>query len=393
MNEIQPDWDHHTVPAEIHFTEEQTERMTLTSGMNRAENRMNIILSDLDGTLCDTYISTDPESGDRHHLLDPEILAEAKQIPIIVATQRRAKHTCLPELWRQGLVHSGLPIIAENGGVIVLRDKNDLQLFDQVAKPGSFEMARDWLEHAEHEALEIPHELELIKKPGDTMMIARLENELGISTLEDQQLLLEQLRSVDLPSGLTVVSSGDSLCIQDETVNKARGFHVALEWLGLKRSELFVIGLGNGLNDAAIFEEADIGIGVSPEVSHLVDIAMNRGPESTKLVLQHHSKNAFVQVRPEITDLTDDRLKIDQIDAARDIALKKRTILTRRVGKVKAITGMDPVDPVREAEQFAKCTAREKQLGLPPGILVADRRNVIDATVIEHKKLQEEKDE
>lgn len=358
---------------------------------NPSDERPTIVLSDLDGTLCDTY-TFDPETNNHQHAFDPEILTRAQEVPIVVATQRRAKHSSLPELWNQGLVHPGLPIIAENGGVVVIRKPDNSLGFDRLAPKGTFELARDWLEDAEHNVLEVPEGLQLAVKPGDTMLIARLQNEMGQSLPADQEFLLEQLQSVDLPSGLTIVSSGDSLCIQHESVDKGRGFHRALGWLGLERSDVLVIGLGNGLNDEAIFRASDLSVGVSIDVSHLVDVAMIRGPESAKTVLSQTPHKEFVTVPADITDIKDDRFKIDVMDAHIAVALGTRFRATDRIGLVKAIMDIDPVDPVREEEKLADIERIAVDYGAPPELARALLRSVIDVVVQRHHKQKEDRD-
>lgn len=393
MNEHQPNWGQR-LPAPEHIVTHADEMQALWSVRRKtSDNRPNIVLSDLDGTLCDTYESINPETGDRHHRLDPEILAQSAEVPIIVATQRRAKHACLPELWQKGLVHPGLPIIAENGGVIVLRKPDDSVGFDRIVPAGTFQKARDWLDTAQHEALELPRGMELITKPGDTMVIARVQDELRESRPEDQQMLLEQLQSVALPSDLVIVSSGDSLCIQHESVDKGRGLHAALGWLGLDRPDIFVVGLGNGLNDAAIFSEADLSIGVSPEVGHMVDIAMNRGPKSSTTVLREMRDTRLISTPPEIMDLSGEREAIDKLDFLIANIMAERFKVTKRVGKKKALLDIASIDAKREAEQFDACAAREILFGLPKGLLGSITRVVIDEVVKLHKQERENNDE
>lgn len=244
-----------------------------------------VILSDFDLTLCDTF-GFDPATNNHEPQLDQTVIDAAQGNTLVVATARRANHPWLPELWNSGLVAPRMPVITENGGVINVPDgKGSFDHINLVPK-NKIDMMQEWIEDAAGQLHRIPRNQRFIKKLGMTSIIARLQDESGNSTVDHQQILLKDLQDIGIPDGIEVSRTGRSLSIQSEGVNKASGFREVLNLAGVDRRDITVIGIGDAPNDAAIFKEADLSIGVDRRVKNMVNIAMNRGVESTKLVLK-----------------------------------------------------------------------------------------------------------
>ena len=68
-------------------------------------------------------------------------------------------------------------------------------------------------------------------------------------------------------------------------------------------------------------------------------------------------------IPPELAEI---RRSIDNIDAALIHVLAERFKLTRKVGALKARTGLPPADPAREALQIARLRALALEAGLDP---------------------------
>lgn len=244
----------------------------------------SVVLSDFDGTLCDTY-TYDKKTNNHMPSLRSDVVAAAAAHTLIVATARRAMHPAIPAMWESGLVNPAVPIISENGGVLHLLDENNQHQKIQIAPKNSKEKIVEWINVAKVQERLGYAGLTLALKYGDTMVIMRYQDEDGESVRDDQGVLLSQLEELDPPSWLSLVPSGESVCLQDKSVNKAEGFRAALEYLNIKRSEVHVIGIGDAPNDRAIFEESDESVGVNSAVHPYVNVQRTGGVDATLDVL------------------------------------------------------------------------------------------------------------
>lgn len=253
-----------------------------TSMFAEASSRELVVLSDFDHTLCDTY-TFDATTNNHQPLISEELVAAAGCHHLIVATGRRANHPSLPSLWDAGLVHPDLPVIAENGGTLAfhydegpgfldLVDTADLSLLNKVQ------------EDIANEVISVPEGQRLAFKVGRTMLLARIQDKDGVCEPHHQAWLQEQVQPL-LPSRLRAVDTRGSVTIQHRDVDKRSGFQTYLELCGIKRSDIFVVGMGDGPNDKEIFEEADLRIGFSSAVRDLVDIDVPAGPQAAPKIL------------------------------------------------------------------------------------------------------------
>jgi hydroxymethylpyrimidine pyrophosphatase-like HAD family hydrolase len=245
-----------------------------------------IILSDFDYTLCEEY-SFNPDTNDHLAVINTDVIEAAYSHHLIVATSRRANNPTIPTLWESGLIPFRRPIIVENGGVILAKDEDGTIKRINVIQRESLEQLLIARRLIETSLRGIPTGQKLVFKDGLTMMIIRLQDEHGTSLPHHQVWLAEQLRMI-LPqsSSLQIVNTQTSIVLQDQSINKGTAFTNYLNMINLPRSEAYVIGMGDGENDAAIFNEADISLGFSDAVSSIVDIDIPFGVKAIPYILQ-----------------------------------------------------------------------------------------------------------
>lgn len=242
------------------------------------------VLSDFDETMCSSY-GYDVTSKTHWPNIDRQILSEARrmQSPLFIATSRSSNESVVRTACASLVAHRDLPIICENGAVlffpakgeeIVLATDEQMQQIDEI-KGNIFQVGYYFRNR----------EL-LIKNNRIATIEMRIQHMSGVGdpTLygELAQMLLRRL---DL-TNLDLVSSNNSLSIQPRGINKGTAFLQALVMMGLERSSLFVIGLGDAPNDREIFEQADLGIGVRKGAKAHADLVVDEGDRATLLVMQ-----------------------------------------------------------------------------------------------------------
>jgi chorismate mutase len=82
------------------------------------------------------------------------------------------------------------------------------------------------------------------------------------------------------------------------------------------------------------------------------------------------------------------RASIDNIDAALVHLLAERFKITKVVGRHKAVVGLPPMDPDREAEQVARLRALAAESGLDPAFTEAFLRFILDEVIRHHEELR-----
>lgn len=284
MNEHQPDWakpSFREMPKTIETAEDEQQALLSVRAIGR---RMlpSVILSDFDGTLCDQY-STDTEAKTRMPELDPELtkLIRRNDIPLVIATARRWDNPALQVLRKKFVSSPWLPLIAENGGV-TLEGPLGAPTINVDDKDVIWRL-HHWADDAKNR-FPLPTGKEIQVKHGETISVVRLRNTDGSFTVDDQDKLLDMLQGTRLPEDVQIVHGVDSLTIQPSAVDKAAAFRAFIKKIGVSRDDMCVLGIGDGPNDAAIFRESDLSIGVHPRVKDMVDIGLLRGVESTKLL-------------------------------------------------------------------------------------------------------------
>jgi chorismate mutase len=82
------------------------------------------------------------------------------------------------------------------------------------------------------------------------------------------------------------------------------------------------------------------------------------------------------------------RASIDNIDAALVHLLAERFKITKAVGRHKAVVGLPPMDPAREAEQVARLRGLAAEAGLDPAFTEAFLRFILDEVIRHHEELR-----
>ncbi len=81
------------------------------------------------------------------------------------------------------------------------------------------------------------------------------------------------------------------------------------------------------------------------------------------------------------------RRSIDNIDAALIYLLAERFATTKKVGRHKALVGLPPADPEREAEQIARFRSLAQAAGLDTEFSEKFLRFVVDEVIHHHVKI------
>jgi len=83
------------------------------------------------------------------------------------------------------------------------------------------------------------------------------------------------------------------------------------------------------------------------------------------------------------------RADIDRLDEEVIAILSRRFIATQKVGVIKAIKGLEAVDPVREAEQAKRYALLATAHGLSVEVVQKIFRVVIDDVVLNHQAIRD----
>lgn len=84
------------------------------------------------------------------------------------------------------------------------------------------------------------------------------------------------------------------------------------------------------------------------------------------------------------------RSSIDNIDAALILLLAERFKVTKAVGRYKAVAGLPPADPSREAEQIARLRELAASANLDPAFSESFLRFVIAEVIRHHERASTE---
>jgi chorismate mutase len=86
--------------------------------------------------------------------------------------------------------------------------------------------------------------------------------------------------------------------------------------------------------------------------------------------------------------LKDHRAAIDRLDAILVYTLAERFKQTQAVGRLKALHGLSPSDPDREARQMARLDQLAKEADLDPDLAKKFLTFIISEVIRHHEKLQ-----
>lgn len=269
------------------LTAEQREgwREPLAQGVAALGLNQTVVLSDFDYTLCDQYVF-DPSTNNHRPVIRDELVAAAQDQHLVIATARRASNPAIPHMWESGLVDHEQPVIAENGGTILFREGDGQIACMDLVEPEEVQLLKKKAMLALEGVADDPRGRNLVVKEGRTMVLARLQDAQGGTSVADQQWLTGYLRRSLDDGSIKVVDTKTSVTIQSADVSKATGFDTYLDLYGITREEVQVIGMGDGDNDHEIFDVADVSIGFSDAVRDLVDVHVAEGAQAATHVLR-----------------------------------------------------------------------------------------------------------
>lgn len=93
------------------------------------------------------------------------------------------------------------------------------------------------------------------------------------------------------------------------------------------------------------------------------------------------------EIREEILGL---RASIDNIDASLMYLLAERFKFTHRVGELKAVGGVAPADPDREARQITRLNAIAEDAGLDTDFAGKFREFIVSEVIRHHERIARE---
>ena len=241
------------------------------------------LLSDFDYTLCHRYV--EDENDNLAPSIDSEVARQAQRTDLYIATGRRAESVALASIWNSGLYPKDRPLIAENGGVLVYNSATGRKFLDliypwQTKKlPGIKQLMTEALEDLDDD---------YIIKTGRTMIVARLKKEAeeAINPEKHQQLLETVEDTLSTQHEFRAIDNRTSVTVQHRTVSKRVGFAELLKKRRIDRKGMFLVGLGDGLNDTEIFSAADLSIGFNPIVGEMVDTLVEPSDQMTAAILR-----------------------------------------------------------------------------------------------------------
>lgn len=250
MREVLQFIDHFSVPAVISEIDKLAKGRTIQ------------IVSDFDETLCNQYFFS--ENWKTHVPIIKTELSSAAQLlinPLCIATARTAGEYVTWLMWHK-LSRHPMPIVAENGGVLVWPAKKISEpyrtkiLLNQRQKALISEINTRFKEDMMSQ-LEIPKGHELLLREGRfTSVEIRAQEEITKrGTPEDYELIQTQIIQL-LDSCLDeveIVTTGSSLSIQVKGINKNTGLHAAISESGIQLENIFFVGLGDNRNDIPVF--------------------------------------------------------------------------------------------------------------------------------------------
>lgn len=250
-----------------------------------------VIASDLDETLCNTYIF-DAQTNTHVPQLRQEMVDVAKKlpIPILIATGRSTSDPTTAFVWGK-LSRHPFPIIGENGGVIfypqsgkkeILCDTRHIQILQDIQKNVPFFIQKLRQEHIAQDEDEIFFDTN--RKTSIEVRIQHRETKKGNETTHHEaSLLFQELLNIN---EIIAISSGSSVSIHSPSIDKGHAIEHVLTSLVMPRKDVFLITLGDNRNDEKLFHIADISVGVGMETKKFADLWCSEGEWASQRVIE-----------------------------------------------------------------------------------------------------------
>jgi hydroxymethylpyrimidine pyrophosphatase-like HAD family hydrolase len=225
------------------------------------------IVSDIDDTLANTYHYDSQRQIHVPHISGNLIThAQHLQRPLLLATGRPNTDPVVASVWLL-LSKPILPIIVENGGAIFHPTTNDIQVLITSEQTKLLNKAKKLVLQKISSTLSISHDDEIhIDKSRLTSIEIRIQNHItkvGSSIVHTEAAKILQ-DSFD-PSQLVAISSGSSVSIHTPDISKGVATLAVLSQLGVQRTEITLLALGDNHNDSSLFSIADISVGVGKD--------------------------------------------------------------------------------------------------------------------------------
>lgn len=223
-----------------------------------------IVFSDLDETLTNNY-NFDPETNNHIPVLSQEMVdLISPRRRLIIATARLADDPVISDIHRQLQMPSFIPIIAEDGGVLVFPFRKKL------LGPEPIPQALDDIHQQLIKNLPVLNHHEIFVFKGLTMLKIRAQDVNGHGNPDTHSTLAEILVN-QIPGDIfEIQTTGSSVTIKPKGVTKALGLKEVFSWLThlfnhVSWENSFILGLGDNQNDQSIFSRSDLSISVGKQ--------------------------------------------------------------------------------------------------------------------------------
>ena len=183
------------------------------------------------------------------------------------------------------------PVVCENGAIIFFPNDTSKKTISFLSEDQrkEFNKLQDRVSKIRLKSIFAASEVEvLMRNHRMTSIDFRIQHKItkvGIPDLYGElSTFIESQFDLD---SFSVVSSLNSLSIQLKNINKLVGVKKAIELLGLKRNEIFLIGMGDAPNDKELLEGADLSIAVREGASQYAKLFINQGDVAAIMTLNH----------------------------------------------------------------------------------------------------------
>lgn len=265
--------------------------------LNAFRERVNIsgkpivLISDLDGTLASTHTF---DNLLKVHVpnLKRELVESSQllRIPLLIATGRSCNDPSIKTTWEL-LSRPPMPIIGENGGLIINPATNEVRPTASATEINSLKEIALNLESSlrllrASSIVPSSHEILIDNTRLTSIEIRIQERDTKVGSPKIHQESGVFLKNTIGRNSISVICSDSSVSIHPSSISKGNTARMVLESLGIDRSKIFIVALGDADNDQSLFNFADLGIGVGPSTIGKSEVTCLGGEKTSIAIIK-----------------------------------------------------------------------------------------------------------